>query len=180
MLEFINKIDQTILDFIYENLRCSFLDAFMPIFTHLGYKGILFIAVGLTLLFFKKHRKTGLALLLALLIGFVVGNLFLKNSVCRARPYEINDGIKLLVARLNDYSFPSGHTLAAFEFATVITGFHRRAGFFAILFASVMAFSRLYLYVHFPTDVIAGAILGISVGAFSIFVVNKAYKTFAE
>ena len=96
----------------------------------------------------------------------MVCNLILKPSVARIRPYDVIPKA-LLIPKMGDFSFPSGHTLHSFLLATCIGGFFSKAKIPLYAFALLMGFSRLYLYVHYPSDVIAGAILGIIIGYFS-------------
>lgn len=173
-----NEFELGILDFIRENLACPFLDAVMPVITSLANGGIIWIITAVLLLIFKKTRKTGFSVALALLCGLIIGNLLLKNLVGRIRPYDLNEGVEILIARLSDYSFPSGHTLASFEAATVLMIRDKRIGVPALILAVIIAFSRLYLYVHYPTDVLAGMILGVSIGIFACKAVDLLYKRF--
>ncbi len=166
-MKFITKIDFQILDFIQENLRCEFLDKILPIITKLADHGLVPIITAVILLIFTKTRKIGLSMGIAFICGGVIGNLFLKNVVGRIRPYDVT-GAEILVKRLSDYSFPSGHTLIAFETAVVLlillNGRAKPIAIGATVLASIIAFSRLYLYVHYPTDVLAGIILGTAFG----------------
>lgn len=161
MLNAIQNIDFSILNFIYNNIRCEFLNPIMVFISNLGNGGLIFIIASLILLIRKKTRKIGITFVISLIIGFIIVNIILKPMVARIRPYEINQSVILLSGKMNDYSFPSGHTLAGFEFATSIFLYNKKWGYIAYVFAILMGFSRLYLYVHFPTDVICGAILGI-------------------
>ncbi|MCI9594999.1 MAG: phosphatase PAP2 family protein [Lachnospiraceae bacterium] len=139
------------------------LDALMVAVTFLGDAGWFWILTGCVLFCIKKTRICGLAVLLSLAAGFLVGNCLLKNIVARSRPcwlLDVNTAIVLLVETPLDYSFPSGHTLAGFEAGVSILLFHRTWGIAALVLAALIAFSRLYLFVHFPTDVLAGAVLG--------------------
>lgn len=163
----ITKLDFKILDFIQENIKCEFLDKVLPVITKLADHGLVPIILAVVLLIFTKTRKIGLSLGIAFICGGVIGNLFLKNVVGRIRPYEIA-GVDILVERLSDYSFPSGHTLIAFETAVVLLmmlkGRARPIAIGTTVLAAIIAFSRLYLYVHYPTDVLAGIFLAIAFG----------------
>ncbi len=162
-MDLITKFDFRILDFIQDNLRCLFLDTVLPIITMLGDHGIVPIVSAVILLIFAKTRKIGLSMGIAFICGGVIGNLFLKNVVARIRPYDIK-GVEILVERLSDFSFPSGHTLIAFETAVVLLillkGKYKPIAIATAVLAAIIAFSRLYLYVHYPSDVIVGMILG--------------------
>ena len=177
-LKNLNEFELKILDFIREHLACPFLDAVMPVITSLANGGIIWILTAVLLLIFKKTRKTGFSVALALLCGLIIGNLLLKNLVGRIRPYDLNEGVEVLIARLSDYSFPSGHTLASFEAATVLMIREKRIGIPTLILAAIIAFSRLYLYVHYPTDVLAGIILGVFIGIFACKAVDLLYKRF--
>lgn len=159
-----NEAELNILNWIQEHLQCDFLDTVMPIITRFGDEGIFWIIVAVVLICIPKTRKAGLSMGLAMLMGWIVGNLFLKNAVARMRPYDVQEGVTLLIDRLKSFSFPSGHTLVSFEAATALTLHYRKWGIAALVLAVLVAFSRLYLFVHYPTDVLGGAILGIAFG----------------
>ena len=175
-----NLFELSILDFIKETFTCKALDVFMPFITKFGDHGIFWIALSVFFLIFKKTRKMGLTMGIALLLGYLTGNIFLKNVVARIRPYDLNESVTLLVNRLSDFSFPSGHTLASFEAATAMTFYSKRLGIPALVLATLIALSRLYLYVHYPTDVLAGAALGIAIAFFAFFIVKKAEIKFVK
>lgn len=170
-----NQMEIEILNAI-QKIRTPFLDTFFQIITKFGDHGIFWIAVALCFVLFRKTRKTGWMMGCALILGLLVGNLTLKPLVARIRPYDLNPQMELLVARLSDYSFPSGHTLASFEASTVLMLRDKRFGIPALVLSILVAFSRLYLYVHYPTDVLAGLILGVIFGVLGVIIVNFAYK----
>lgn len=151
-----------------DKLHCGVLDKIMIFFTNLGDAGIVWIILALLLVCFKKTRKCGILMLISMLIGVILGNGIIKNIVRRDRPCWIDESIALLIKNPSDFSFPSGHTLASFEAAIMIFLFNKKYGVLAIMVALLIAFSRLYLFVHFPTDVLGGAILGtaISIGVY--------------
>lgn len=171
-----NGFELSILDGIADIFGCKLLDTVMPIITLFGDGGIFWIALAVIFLIFPKTRKMGLTMGLALAIGFLVGNIFLKNAVGRIRPYDLNPEFPLLIERLHDYSFPSGHTLASFEAATAIFLYNKKIGIPALVLACLIAFSRLYLYVHYPTDVLCSIVLGIGIAFLSFFLVKKLYQ----
>lgn len=146
--------------YFLQSLHTPWLDAVMTGITSLGDHGRFFLLLAVILLFFKKTRKMGLAMLLSMLLGFLIGNVWLKNMFMRQRPCWIDTTVDLLVRVPRDYSFPSGHTLIGFECGVSIWLQNRRAGVAALILAFLLAFSRMYLFVHFPTDVLAGAVLG--------------------
>ena len=163
-MQTITNIDLRLLNWIHEHLACSFLDFLMPKITFLGNGGLIWIAAAIIMIFFKKYRKIGIMIGTGLSAGVIIGNILLKNLIARERPCWINETVQKLISTPQDYSFPSGHTLSSFVAATIIMHSDRRMGIAAYVFASIIAFSRLYLYVHFPTDILAGALLGIIIG----------------
>ena len=169
--------DLPILDWISQHLWCPFLDAIMPPITHLGDAGAVWILLALILLCMPKWRKTGIAMAVALLMGLLLCNLWLKPVIGRIRPFSYqlmyNRVIPLLIQAPKDFSFPSGHTIASFEAAMVLLLRNRRFGIAALAVAILIAFSRLYLYVHYPTDVLASIVLGTGIGLLAVFVTNR-------
>ena len=158
------SFDLPILDWIQANLQSPFMDKFMPFITVFGDAGIFWMVISALLVIFPKTRKTGLGMAFAMMIGLVVCNITLKPLVARIRPYdlqaELGVTIQLLGERMHDFSFPSGHTIASFEAAVVMLKNSKKMGIPAMILAVLISFSRLYLYVHYPTDVIASVILG--------------------
>ena len=158
------EIDFRILDLIREKLSNGFLDAVMPRLTAVGNVGLIWIIIAAAMLISRKYRRNGLELAAGLVGCALVGNLLLKNLVARQRPCWINDAVELLIAVPLDYSFPSGHTMASFAAAAILLHANRKFGIAAYILAVLIAFSRLYLYVHFPTDVLGAAVLGVAIG----------------
>lgn len=171
----ITDVDFKILDFIQEYFSCRFLDFLMPKLTFLGNGGLIWIISAVIMLFFAKYRKMGISIGVGLLEGVIIGNVLIKNLVARERPCWINENVQMLISIPQDYSFPSGHTLSSFIAATIIIHFNRWMGIAAYVLASIIAFSRLYLYVHFPTDVLTGILIGITIGMASNLVLDKLF-----
>ena len=175
------SFDLPILEWIAANLKCGFLDAVMPLITLLGDAGIFWILCSVAMILIPKTRKTGLSMGISLLIGLLVCNVTLKPLVGRIRPYDyqlqhFQKEIILLVEGLHDYSFPSGHTIASFEAATALLIGNKKLGIPALILAVLIAFSRLYLYVHYPTDVLASIVLGIGIAFLGTFLVKKGFS----
>lgn len=163
MLNWIQSIDWSILHGIQHTLSCGFLDFWMPKISWLGNNGMIWILSAIALLCSKKYRKYGILLLAAIAVGVLIGNMGMKPLIARPRPCW-QESVSLLVADPTDYSFPSGHTLASVIGAFVLTWANPKFGRIAIPVAALIAFSRLYLYVHFPSDVLAAVVLGIAIG----------------
>lgn len=163
-----------ILDWI-ASLHNGFLDTILPVISSFGDSGIGWIVLSIILLCIPKYRKAGLAMALALIFCLIIGNITLKPLIARPRPYSYFPEMQLLIPPLEDFSFPSGHTFASFASATALFLFHRKEGVAAYLLAAVIAFSRMYFYVHFPTDILAGIILGIASG-FTAFKIISWYQ----
>ena len=172
-------LDWGILHWIQNNISCPFLDAVVPKLTMLGNAGIIWIIAGVLLLCTKKYRRQGALVLMGLLAGLLVGNVALKHLVARSRPCWLDPSVQLLIATPTDYSFPSGHTLSSTIAATILTKTDRRFGYVAIPLAVLIAMSRLYLYVHFPSDVFTAALLGLLIGELTFRYGGKlcAYRT---
>lgn len=157
-----------ILEFIRNNLKNGFLDAVMPMVTMCGNMGIIWVAIALVISAKAKYRKCSITMLIGLIVGVIVGNLIIKNAVQRDRPCWLVEIPDLLIANPQDFSFPSGHTLSSFCAASVLFHYDKRLGVPSFGVAVMIAFSRLYLYVHFPTDIIGGAFLGMIVASITI------------
>ncbi|MBE7056502.1 MAG: phosphatase PAP2 family protein [Ruminococcaceae bacterium] len=167
-----NQLELPILDAI-QTIKNPILDTIMLVITHLGDAGILWILTGVALLFFKKYRKNGLIVLFSLLAGLLITNIVLKNAVARIRPCDLNATVELLIERPHDWSFPSGHTTSSFAAATALLYTNKKIGVPALILAILIAFSRMYLYVHFPTDILAGIIIGAGCALLMILIFKK-------
>lgn len=156
-----------------QNLRCEILDRAMVFISALGNSGIIWIIIGLIMVCLKKYRKCGVAVLIALIACLIFGNGILKNLVGRHRPCWADESIKLLIAVPRDYSFPSGHTFSSFAATFCIIHFHKKEGIAALVLAVLIAFSRLYLFVHYPTDILGGIVLGFFNALLGIYLSKK-------
>lgn len=156
-----NQFEASIILWIQENLR-GVMDGFWVFITHLGDDGLLWIAMGITLLFFKKTRPIGFTVLLSLLFDFLIVNVVLKGLVARPRPFVVNELMVPLVGDVSPYrSFPSGHSAGSFAAMFALYKWvPKKIGIPALVLASLVALSRLYVGVHYPTDIIAGCIIG--------------------
>ena len=153
-----------ILDLI-QTIHTPIGDTIMCFLTSLGNAGVIWIVLTIVLLLIPRTRKTGCIVMTALLLDLILCNGILKNAVARIRPCDVNTAVQLLVPRPEDYSFPSGHTAASFA-ATAALFFAGEKKLWkpALVLAVLIAFSRLYLYVHYPTDILGGMLVGIFCG----------------
>lgn len=161
MEQFLIDWEGPVLLWIQEHMRNDFLTPVLTFLTHLGDHGYFWIALTILFLLLKKTRKVGGLMTCSLLLNTLVNNVLLKNLVARTRPYGVVDGLHRIIEAQSDYSFPSGHTGSAFAVAVVVFLMcPRKIGVPVLAFAFVIAFSRLYVGVHFPTDVLGGALIG--------------------
>ncbi|MGM9947374.1 phosphatase PAP2 family protein [Floccifex sp.] len=155
-----------------QQIQNPFLDSIMVFFTTLGNNGMIWITLTICFLFFKKTRKIGILLGIGLLLDLILCNGILKPLIHRLRPFTYND-IHLLIPKPRDPSFPSGHTAASFVCVMILFLMNQKGKYLVLLIALFIAFSRLYLYVHFPSDVLAGMFLGLCIGWFVVFFFKK-------
>lgn len=174
-MEAIQSFDFSVLDAIQNSLRCGFLDGFTVFLSYLTTSGIIWIVLGIVLIIFKKTRAAGIMVLGALAIGFLTGDVLLKHIISRPRPFVVNSGFNLLISPPSGSSFPSTHSTLAAAVTTVLLAKKKSIGFAALALTVCIAFSRLYLYVHFPTDVLCGLLLGVITGI-AVILIARAIK----
>lgn len=166
-MEQILSWDFSVLNFIQEQFRCDALDWLTQLFSTIGHAGLVWIAICIILIFFKKTRAAGVIGLASMTLGLVLGEFAIKNFVARPRPFLTDDprnlflNAELIVKKPSGFSFPSGHSCAAAAFGTVLLAKNKVLGLVFLVPVLYMMFSRCYAYVHFPTDVLAGMLLGI-------------------
>lgn len=148
----------------------------MKFFSWLGEFGLIWIVLAAVLLCIPKYRKIGLVAAAALLVDLLLCNILLKPIIARTRPYDINTLVELIVAKPHDYSFPSGHTAAAFAVVSAMFFVKNRLWIPTGILAVLIAFSRMYLYVHYPTDIIGGIVVGIVSGAVGAALVHRFFS----
>ena len=168
--EVLSPIELPMLWDFHGAVQCGFLDAVMPVVSSLCKWGALWIILAAVMVCMKKTRRCGVTVGLALIIGLLVCNIILKPMFARIRPYELDPTIPLLIAKETDFSFPSGHTIASFSSSVGIFMHSRKWGVPALILAVLIAFSRVYLMMHFLTDVIVSAVLGVVVGIVSAYI----------
>lgn len=159
MIETILQADKAVLEYI-QTLHSDFLNVFMPAVTSLGDAGVFWLTWAALLCFFPKTRKTGILMVAALSVTFVVSTLGLKNLFERLRPCAQFPKEFFFICP-SGFSFPSGHSISSFAAAGVLFFRHEKGGLVALILAAMIAFSRTYLYVHFPLDILIGSLLGV-------------------
>ena len=194
--------DAGFLLYIQEYIRSDFLNPIMKVLTHSGDKGILLIVLILAFLIIPRTRAIGIMSTISIVIEALLNNVLLKNLIARTRPYDEIEGLINLVGRQSDYSFPSGHTGAAFAVAGAMlvvalfglpmiakTGEFKRedpslsfklVSVLLIMYATLLAFSRMYVGVHYPTDVLCGLLLGLGTSAVAYLIYQVAIKKIHE
>ena len=173
------NFDAAILLWLQNSFRNPVLNPVMIFITHLGDKGLFWIALTYLMLCFRKTRKTAVASMVSMTIGLIVVNVVLKNWVARVRPYELIEGLNLMIEKQHDFSFPSGHATNSLACAWVMFRLlDKEYGIPALVLALLISFSRLYVGVHYPTDVFAGIIAGIVAAELAIVIVNALRRRF--
>lgn len=174
------QLEVTILDWIQNHLRCDLLDTVLPPITHLCDHGEIWILLAAVLLLLRKKRRSGLAVSGALALDLVTCNMILKPLFGRIRPFVAYPGVDLLVPPPLDASFPSGHTAASFAAVFALLAMKDPLWKPALALAVVIAFSRLYLYVHWPSDVLGGVLVGAAAGWGSVWLLRRFSQKFRE
>lgn len=175
-----NTFEISILLWIQENLR-GFMDSFWVFITSLADKGWFWILISVILLFFKKTRVVGVTAIFALIFNHVLTNMVLKDLIGRPRPYVISTEIVTLIKHLSSYSFPSGHTSSSFAAAFVLLRMlPKKAGIPAIILAAMIGFSRMYVGVHYPTDVLGGIAVGLLCSILAYYFVQIIVRKLGE
>jgi len=175
----ISRRELKVLDWIYMHVRCKPFDKIMPFLSLTGNFGIIWFAAAATFYFSSLNDEVAFCILLALACSLLFVNLILKRVTKRPRPYEVRgEERQILIKEPKDFSFPSGHTFSSFAAATTIVHFSPKLGIAALVYAAGIAFSRLYLYVHYISDVLTSAIFGVATGIFVSYLYTKGIIVF--
>ena len=173
----LNVFEADLLFWIQSNLRTDGLNRIMPYVSKINNAGLLAITMVVVLLVWKTYRAVGITAFTSLLSEFLLVNVLIKQIVARPRPYVVNEALAVLGTVPTDYSFPSGHTASVFAVASVmLLCMPRRYGIPAVVTAAIVALSRLYNVAHYPTDVLAGMLIGSVVGVLAVKLVYVRFK----
>ncbi len=159
-MEIIQQADQWIFNFINLHPHNLIADNIMIFCSKLGNWGSIWLVVAIIMLFNKKYRRFGIMALCVLLLSTLIAENLMKPLIARPRPFITDPTLSLLITAPHGFSFPSGHAMSAFAAATIFYYAHHRLGVCAYILAALIAFSRLYLNLHYPSDIICGAIFG--------------------
>lgn len=174
MLEALQQTDLSILLWIQNHLRMDFMTGFWKAVTFLGDYGWFWIVLGIGFIIYRKTRFVGVSVMLSLVIEALITNVFIKNWIARIRPYNYSSEVILLISEQVDFSFPSGHSGASFAAAYIcIRMLPKKYGVPLFILAILISFSRLYVGVHFPSDVLGGIIIGLGSGMLTEILINK-------
>lgn len=185
-MQMILNFDWSVFQFIEKHLWCPALDFIMTFITRLGNGGIIWIVSAIALLFLKKYRKFGIMMIIGLLLSLIINDNILKSIIARPRPFNLEAWKGLftypnLIKRPGSYSFPSGHASSSFAAAVVLLFTRKKwLSIPALVLAFLIAFSRVYVHVHYATDVLAGIVAGTLYALLAVVIVNKLEPWFRE
>jgi len=174
MLQTIQAIDETLILFIQNNLRFEPLNQIMKVITYAGEAGMIWILLSLFFIFVKKDKKTGLVLLAGLAISYIINDIIIKNLIMRPRPFVDIPTLTALIKYPSSPSFPSGHAVSSFCFSYIVSALQGKRWRWCYIMAFIIAASRSYVGVHYVSDILIGAILGILIAIILVKFANKA------
>ena len=180
MIDVLQNLNIEILKFINDNFHSPIIDKFMIMITSIGNVGFIWILISLILMITPKYRKVGIMTICALILTTIIGEGILKHLIRRARPFTSFPDIKLLITAPTSYSFPSGHTGSAFAAAGILGAMIKKSKPYVITLAILIAFSRLYLFVHYPEDVLAGIILGLCSAQIVLYIFKNGVRLYRK
>jgi undecaprenyl-diphosphatase len=165
-MSYLFSLDKALLELFSQGIKNGFFDVLMPFISSINNQGDVWIALAIILMINKniKIRRLGITILIALALGAILGDQILKNLIARPRPIGEEFDFNFIIKLPKSYSFPSGHTASSFAVFGVFLFSKARYKYWVLLLASLIAFSRMYLHVHYPSDIIGGIVLGILCG----------------
>lgn len=175
----ITQLDLSLLEAL-QRLHCKALNVFFGAFTYMGEAGALWIIAGIVMLFFAKRRRAGWTVLTALLLELLLNEHLVKKLIRRPRPFTLQPALDTVIPHPGSFSFPSGHTASSFAAATAIFMYDKKLGTAAYIVAALIGFSRNYFGVHYPTDVLAGALFGVLIGLLAFAIVKGVSRLFSR
>lgn len=164
-------MDVRIISYVQAHCHNRFTDFIFPLLSRIGNAGAVWLTIAIILGYNRRTRCFALMLFFSLALAHVISQI-LKPIIGRPRPFVVHPGVSLLIHTPGGYSCPSGHSASSFAAATVIWLFNSRFGAAALILAILIAFSRVFLFVHYPSDTIAGSLLGV----LCAFIVIYLYK----
>ena len=176
MIDFFISFDNAVMLFVMNNLKNPFLDTFFKFITFLGDFGLIWVLTAIIFLFIKRLRPFGLTIIFMIILGYLFNDIIFKLLFHRIRPFISDPTISLIIKAPNGYSLPSGHAFSSFTCATIIFFADKKLGIAALILAALIAFSRVYLLVHYATDVIVGTAEGIIFGIVACVALNYLKK----
>lgn len=163
----------------FDSLHGSLLDPVMVGITYSATSGLIWFVLGFLMTCSRRWRRCGVSVIVAVVLAYIVVDLMLKPLVCRERPFDAGD-FSMLVPEPDSWSFPSGHTASAFAGAAAILIHSRRWGAVAMVYAALVGVSRMYLCVHWPTDVVAGALVGTALALLAVWFMSRWVPCFRD
>ncbi|MPW25764.1 phosphatase PAP2 family protein [Alkalibaculum sp. M08DMB] len=175
-MTYLQGIDVKLILFIHDNFHFPILDQIMIFASYIGNNGAIWVIITLLLMSIKKYRHIGIMIFCSLLLCIIIGNITLKPLIARIRPFNVFPQVILLISSPTDFSFPSGHTMTSFASATVLYLTNKKWGVAALILATLIAFSRVYLFVHYPSDIVGGVIIGVLIALLSVKFITSLYN----
>lgn len=173
MIETISKIDESVIIFIKDYLINEDISRIMIVFSLLGNLAFIWLVISIYLSISEKNKDIFIATAISLVLVLIIVDIILKETIDRERPFEIIKGIELFIKKPSTASFPSGHTASSFAAALVISKFKKKITAYLFVLALLISLSRLYLFLHYPSDVLVGMILGLVFGCISLYLWRK-------
>lgn len=181
-MSFLLGIDNSILRMLSEGIKNKYFDIIMPYFSNINNWGQVWLVIAIILLVNRNKdvKRLGVTIIVALAIGYLLGEGILKHVIERARPLGEVYNFKFIITPPKSYSFPSGHTTSSFAAFGVCFFSKARYRYLALVLAGIIAFSRIYLHVHYPSDVLGGIILGLLSAKLAIWLVKYYFSRFRQ
>jgi undecaprenyl-diphosphatase len=177
-MSYLLSIDNSVLNLLSSGIKNRVFDRIMPIITNSNNHGEIWMAISIILIINKNTavRRVGISMIIAVAVGYLLGDMIIKNITCRTRPISELYNFKFLISLPKSYSFPSGHTTSSFAAFGVCWFMKAKYKYWVLLLSVLIAFSRLYLHVHYPSDVLGGIILGLTSAKIGVSIVETYFR----